>query len=59
MPDFHDRTGQRLQGGASGNGRPAARKAYRRPELSIHGSVRELTGSVTGAGAGDGTTMMN
>lgn len=33
--------------------------SYYKPELHKFGSVRELTGSVSGIGAGDGGTMMN
>ena len=32
------------------NTRTAARRAYARPALTVYGSVRELTGAMTGSG---------
>ncbi|MFN4134988.1 MAG: lasso RiPP family leader peptide-containing protein [Novosphingobium sp.] len=39
------------------NTRTAARRAYARPALTVYGSVRELTGAMSGAGT-DNMSMM-
>ena len=37
----------------------SAKAAYQAPRLIVHGSVKDLTASVSPAGGGDGATMMN
>ncbi len=58
MSEFENHSSKVPPGAMGGKRPPGARLAYRRPALSIYGSVRELTGAVSGAGAGDDTTMM-
>lgn len=41
------------------NTRTAARRAYARPALTVYGSVRELTGAMTGAGTDNMAMVMN
>ena len=36
----------------------SSKKKYQSPTLTVYGSVRELTGSNSGANSGDGGTMM-
>jgi hypothetical protein len=54
-------TDQPTAGGQAGNEQTAKkglRAAYSAPKLNVYGSVRELTGTFSGVGPGDGATMM-
>lgn len=49
------------QGGFSSHQDEAAsagKRKYQRPALTIHGSVRELTGGSSGPASGDGPVVM-
>lgn len=35
------------------------KKAYRRPALTVYGSVKELTGNISGTNMGDASSMMS
>lgn len=43
----------------SASNRGAARRAYARPALTVYGSVRELTGAMSGAGTDNTSMLMN
>ncbi len=51
------------QGGLSSNqdatsGFSAGKRQYQQPKLTVHGSVRELTGGSSGPNSGDGSLVM-
>jgi len=56
MNQVDDRGGRPQQDTAAA---PAGKRAYSRPALTVHGSVRELTGGSSGPRTGDGPTVMN